>query len=359
MHRNLITARRVAAIAGTIAVMLLAGCGGPPPRPAPVIDRGADAGKKPAPKQPGATEFYTVRKGDTLYAIALEQGIDYKDLAAWNGLSDANRLVVGQQLRLRPPGSAASPAPGEGVEAVTVAPLATAPSVEGKAIGTEAAKPSTPVLIRPEKSVTGDLIKGPKAQRLPYSDDAMAQLKAAPSPFAAAGVIGSAAAAAPKSPPKAEAVPPPDAPKTDLAKVDPKPESTPPASGDDEDRVDWSWPASGKVVSSFTEGSNLKGIGIGGRAGQPVVASAGGKVVYAGSGLRGYGKLVIIKHNKTYLSVYAHNSEILVKEGQTVTKGQKIAEMGNTDADQVKLHFEIRRLGKPVDPLKFLPAAKG
>ena len=90
-----------------------------------------------------------------------------------------------------------------------------------------------------------------------------------------------------------------------------------------------------------------------------MVASAGGKVVYAGSGLRGYGKLVIIKHNKTYLSVYAHNSEILVKEGQTVTKGQKIAEMGNTDADQVKLHFEIRRLGKPVDPLKFLPAAKG
>jgi lipoprotein NlpD len=128
---------------------------------------------------------------------------------------------------------------------------------------------------------------------------------------------------------------------------------------DDEDRVNWSWPVSGKVVAAYSEAANLKGIGIGGKAGQPVLASAAGKVVYAGSGLRGYGKLVIIKHNKTYLSVYAHNSEILVKEGQTVSKGQKIAEMGNTDADQVKLHFEIRRQGKPVDPLRYLPAGKG
>ena len=92
-------------------------------------------------------------------------------------------------------------------------------------------------------------------------------------------------------------------------------------------------------------------------AGQPVLASAPGKVVYAGSGLRGYGKLIIIKHNKTYLSAYAHNREILVKEGAQVSRGQKIAEMGNTDADQVKLHFEIRRLGKPMDPSRFLPPA--
>ncbi len=103
---------------------------------------------------------------------------------------------------------------------------------------------------------------------------------------------------------------------------------------------------------------NRKGVDIVGQRGQTVVASASGKVVYSGSGLRGYGKLIIIKHNKTYLSAYAHNDQILVKEGQSVSKGQKIAEMGNSDADQVKLHFEIRKLGKPVDPAKYLPLVK-
>ena len=125
----------------------------------------------------------------------------------------------------------------------------------------------------------------------------------------------------------------------------------------DPDQLDWAWPAKGKIVAGFSETANLKGIDIAGTAGEPVRASAAGRVVYAGSGLRGYGKLIIIKHNATYLSAYAHNREILVKEGQQVTRGQKIAEMGNTDADQVKLHFEIRRLGKPMDPAKYLPPA--
>ena len=128
-----------------------------------------------------------------------------------------------------------------------------------------------------------------------------------------------------------------------------------PADGDD--KVDWVWPAKGRIVTAFSEGSSVKGIDIAGSSGQSVAASAGGKVVYAGTGLRGYGKLIIIKHNATYLSAYAHNREILVKEGQQVTRGQKIAEMGNTDADQVKLHFEIRRQCKPMDPAKYLPPA--
>jgi lipoprotein NlpD len=110
-------------------------------------------------------------------------------------------------------------------------------------------------------------------------------------------------------------------------------------------------------VGTFSETANLKGIDIAGSAGQPVVASAAGTVVYAGTGLRGYGKLIIVKHNKTYLSAYAHNREILVKEGEKVAKGQRIAEMGNTDASEVKLHFEIRRLGKPMDPARYLPPA--
>jgi lipoprotein NlpD len=133
---------------------------------------------------------------------------------------------------------------------------------------------------------------------------------------------------------------------------------SPPTPDDaDDDHLSWSWPAKGKVIAGFSESANLKGIDIAGSMGEPVVASAPGKVVYAGSGLRGYGKLIIIKHNKTYLSAYAHNREILVKEGQQVAKGQKIAEMGNSDADQVKLHFEIRRLGKPMDPARYLPPA--
>ena len=114
-------------------------------------------------------------------------------------------------------------------------------------------------------------------------------------------------------------------------------------------------PTQGKLIAGFSEPAKRKGIDISGKLGQPVVASAAGKVVYSGSGLRGYGKLIIIKHNKTYLSAYAHNDKLLVKEGQTVTRGQKIAEMGNTDADQVKLHFEVRYHGKPVDPAKYLP----
>jgi lipoprotein NlpD len=119
--------------------------------------------------------------------------------------------------------------------------------------------------------------------------------------------------------------------------------------------VQWGMPANGKIIAGFSENDHRKGIDIAGTLGQPVFASAAGKVVYRGSGLRGYGKLIIIKHNSTYLSAYAHNDKLLVKEGQMVAKGQKIAEMGSTAANRVELHFEIRKLGKPVDPAKYLP----
>ncbi|MCF8148165.1 MAG: peptidoglycan DD-metalloendopeptidase family protein [Sulfuritalea sp.] len=123
-----------------------------------------------------------------------------------------------------------------------------------------------------------------------------------------------------------------------------------------EDEVSFAWPAKGTVVGAFDESKNRKGVDIGGAAGDPVLAAAEGKVVYAGAGLRGYGNLIILKHNNTYLTAYAHNQSLLVKEDQTVKKGQKIAEMGNSDADSVKLHFEVRKLGKPVDPAQYLPA---
>jgi lipoprotein NlpD len=128
----------------------------------------------------------------------------------------------------------------------------------------------------------------------------------------------------------------------------------PPAAREGDDDVNWLWPAKGTIVSPFDE-SRTKGLAIAGKAGDPVLAAADGKVVYAGSGLRGYGNLVILKHNNTYLTAYAHNQALLVKEEQLVKRGQKIAEMGSSDAERVQLHFEIRKLGKPVDPAKFLP----
>jgi lipoprotein NlpD len=133
------------------------------------------------------------------------------------------------------------------------------------------------------------------------------------------------------------------------------PPDVPPASAGLDD-VPWAWPTSGAaiVVAGFDEQRN-KGLDLAGKPGDPVLASADGRVVYAGAGLRGYGNLIILKHNNTFLSAYAHNQALMVKEDQTVRKGQKIAEMGSSDADRVKLHFEIRRQGKPVDPAKYLP----
>lgn len=124
----------------------------------------------------------------------------------------------------------------------------------------------------------------------------------------------------------------------------------------DKKTINWIWPTKGKIISQFND--IKKGINIAGKVGQPIVAASSGKVMYAGSGIRGYGNLVIVKHTNDFLSAYAHNKSILVKEGQIVTIGTKIAEMGNSDSDNVKLHFEIRQEGKPVDPFKFLPLYK-
>jgi lipoprotein NlpD len=158
---------------------------------------------------------------------------------------------------------------------------------------------------------------------------------AAVAAVAAASAPG-AAASAPAAAPAAPAAPPP----------------APPKEGDDD--MHWMWPAAGPVIASFEDGRS-KGLEIAGKAGDPVLAAADGRVVYAGSGLRGYGNLVIVKHNATYLTAYAHNQTLLVKEDQSVRRGQKIAEMGSTDAERVQLHFEIRKQGKPIDPTRLLP----
>lgn len=300
-------------------LVLASGCSSTT-RHAPVMDR-MPAGKKTATDW--RPQMVSVKKGDTLYGIALEYGFDYKELAEWNGITPPYIIRIGQQLRLAPAQA----------DAVAVTPLkSVAPVVESL--------PVAPAAQAEHKQSDGLLKTQPKAGKIPYS----AEAEAAPPVVAL-----KAETSAPKTPPPVEAKPgtTPEDKKT-----------APSASGDDED-LEWAWPAKGKVIATFNEASNLKGVDISGKMGQPVFASAPGKVVYSGSGLRGYGKLVIIKHNKTYLSAYAHNSQILVKEGQSVAKGQRIAEMGDSDSDQVKLHFEIRRLGKPVDPLKHLPASNG
>jgi lipoprotein NlpD len=231
------------------------------PAPAAVTDNAGKAG------------YFTVRPGDTLIRIALENGQNWRDIARWNGLENPNVLEVGQVLRVTPPGANETAAPR------------TSPPASG-----------------------------------------------APAPVAAAS-SASAPRAISSAPASAQAASPA------------------------EDEVAWAWPTGGgaAVLAGFDEQKN-KGLDIGGQAGDPVLAAADGRVVYAGAGLRGYGNLIILKHNNTYLTAYAHNQSLLVKEDQTVRKGQKIAEMGASDADRVKLHFEIRRQGKPVDPSRYLPA---
>jgi lipoprotein NlpD len=252
------------------------------------------------------TRIYIVQKGDTLYSIAFLNGVDYRDVADWNKLENPAAIKIGQQLQLH------------------ITTGGTPPSKDDP-------KPVMASQV-PEKGTTKNY---PKVGKMAYTAQALAQAEKSQNETVEVPAVPVVVAAVPG--------------KTKVTPVRPV---------DNEDPLEWGMPTNGKLIAGFSENDNRKGVDIVGQRGQSVVASAAGKVVYSGSGLRGYGKLVIIKHNKTFLSAYAHNDQILVKEGQSVSKGQKIAEMGNTDADQVKLHFEIRKLGKPVDPAKYLPLVK-
>ncbi len=285
-----------------VSLALLASCASPPnkapvedrkpPRPAarPATEPAAPVAAAPATAPepikhlPGAENagrpgYYTVKPGDTLIRIGLDNGQNWRDVVRWNGIENPNLIEVGQVLRVVPPGADPTLATARGVAAARVE-------------------------VRPLE----------------------------PKP---------ASAQAPTAAPAASA---------------PLPVAVPvaPTARDADDDLGWAWPASGAVVAPFEEGKQ-KGLAIAGKVGDPVLAAADGRVVYAGSGLRGYGNLVIVKHNSTYLTAYAHNQTLLVKEDQAVRRGQKIAEMGSSDAERVQLHFEIRRQGKPVDPARLLP----
>ena len=369
--------------------LLAAGCA--TRRPAPVEDRAVTPSQPPpiaapaaAPSslaaEPPPVATYTVKRGDTLHQIALDSGLDYRDLAAWNNIENVDRIYPGQVLRLAAPGQPTAFARSETATGVTTAPLRSAPTIgESRAAS---APPSAVATVPSATAPTGHLsasaapataVAGgavivktsPKAIKEPYSEQAVRELtlaaSAVPAPpdalaMATPGGVRSDARPEIPSSVAAPAAAPAPAPQGAPGVVSPPAASASPKAGDADD-LDWAWPAKGKIIAGFSETANLKGIDIAGTAGEPVRASAPGRVVYAGSGLRGYGKLIIIKHNTTFLSAYAHNREILVKEGQQVTRGQKIAEMGSTDATQVKLHFEIRRHGKPMDPTRYLPPA--
>jgi lipoprotein NlpD len=303
----------------TLSLGLLSACS-TATRRAPIIDRAPPvAVSRPAPApapapveqpKPDARGTYTVKKGDTLLRIALDNGQDYRDLVAWNNLPNANDIKVEQVLRVAPP---------DHVAAVQTSPV-TMPE-------TRPAAPSVP-----KKTA-------PRGDKRPYTDAAMAELRK-----------DDAAKGADKND------------KPDVKADKPEVVAGVPAiipgaivRADDDEKLSWMWPSDGKIIATFDEGKN-KGIDIAGKPGQQVMAAGAGKVMYAGSGIRGYGNLVIVKHNNSLLSAYAHNRTIVVKEGQNVNKGQMIAEMGDSDSDSVKLHFEIRQQGKPVDPSRFLPS---
>ena len=255
--------------------------------PAPVVDAraakpGAAAASKsappaqtqaPAPARASA-DFYTVRRGDTLYSIALEHGADYREMAQWNHLDDPTKIRVGQQLRVTAPETAAT---------AQIGSARIAGRVESRPLESGAPPNSIPPAAKPP----------------------------------ATAVI--------KEPVRLE-----------------------PVAGQ------FIWPVKGKVLAEFAE-PRKKGIDIDGKPGDPIVAAAAGRVTYSGTGIPGMGKLVVIKHTNGFITVYAHNRDILVKEQQEVSRGQKIAELGSTDSERPKLHFQIRKGASAVDPLLYLP----
>ncbi|HET7924792.1 MAG TPA: peptidoglycan DD-metalloendopeptidase family protein [Rhodanobacteraceae bacterium] len=293
-------------LAWAFAVALgLSGCASD--GPAPVEDHSLNAGtSRPrpaasAPKRataPGGT--YRVQRGDTLYSIAFRHGVDYRDLADWNGIAPPYTIYPGRELRLSSSRATAKPRVAEAAPPPKPAAPPPAPSNVPKPA------PFEPVASSP--------------------------------PSANAGTPSRVGSPAPLPPVASPTPPPPEPPAA--------------ANGD----IAWRWPADGQVVGTYVGGDPMRqGIDIAGKAGAPVKAAADGTVVYSGNGLIGYGELIIVKHSPAFLSAYGHNQKRLVQEGDKVKAGQTIAEMGSSGASRDELHFEIRKNGKPSNPIDYLP----
>jgi len=323
--------RNLQCLATLAATVLLASCG--TMRSSVVVEPAAGSGYGPRPvastPTPARTPIpggnYAVAKGDTLYSIAFRKGVDFRDLAQWNGIAAPYTIWPGQRLTLSPPAkSHAAPvaaAPGH----AGGAPVAAAPVFE------PAPAPSTPPPAGPPAATSASAPTTSPAITPPSRPAAPAVAATATTVVPVAGV--------PAAPPAT--MPPPAPAAAGVSRV--------------VSSVQWRWPAEGSLVGRFQSGDAIPGIVIAGKSGDPVRAAANGVVVYSGNGLVGYGELVIIKHNDSFLSAYGHNRKRLVKEGQRVSAGQQIAEMGSTGTTRNELEFQIRKDGNPVDPLGYLP----
>ena len=302
-----------------LIILLLSACAS---APYPSVERqiGRDGSPVPSGMREGnGRRFHVVQHGDTLYGIARRHGLDPYQLAQMNGITDPGQLEIGQEILLS--SSARQEPPGD-VSAENEPRIFAITQPDDQIFNTVAPG----VAYSPSATLKTE----PKGVMLSYSEAARDQLSA---PSRTGQSYEKVAISHPESSGERAG----------------KPIGSKKVGG-----IDWVWPTEGRIKDTFSEKS--RGVGIAGGINQPVHASASGTVVYSGSGLRGYGNLVIIKHDDTYLSAYGHNSRVLVQEGDRVVRGQKIAEMGHTDSGSAKLHFEIRKQGQPVNPLEFLPA---
>jgi lipoprotein NlpD len=311
---------------------LLVACAGPPPAPAPQTGPGTTSYR-------GTPDgYYRVRSGDNLSTVAFRYGLDWRDIARLNNIPAPYIIYPDQELRLTenipdagPGSSGTGPAEGSSQVQVTAMPSpgsSTTRSLETPRSSTMAADTSAETLPRPASA---------PSEVAPASSTDTGASPEVSAPVASANVAGTletgtAAVVGAQTPSGAAYATPAN------------------------DPARWLWPTGGRLISRFQANDPArKGIDIGGKVGQPIVASANGQVVYSGNGLLGYGELIIVKHSDRMLSAYAHNSKRLVSEGQQVGAGDQIAEMGTNDRNQAELHFEIRANGSPQDPLKYLP----
>ena len=364
-------------VAALLAAAVLAGCADS--LPAPVYEIGGTLEEREAPNVE-RPKVYIIRRGDTLAAIALEYGLDYRQLALWNQISDPDLINTGDRLRLSPPPDSptvavikpqtAAPSLQSSTGEPSLSPVReAAPAPESARIGGESAAPAA--------AGQAPIRDGPRAAKYPYSASALRKLRRAHQAKVAAAAVkaradsnsGNANNPAPASANTAQAAEvqaggSAAANSANAASIGGDAAATakslaaltkPPLLAKSRKRfgIDWSWPTAGKVIGKFTESS--KGLDIGAARRAPVYAAADGKAVYVGSGVKSYGRLVILKHKNDYLSAYAHNDLIFIKEGQRVSRGQLIAAAGDSGADRVMLHLEIRKTGKPFNPLQVLP----
>lgn len=322
--------------------LLLGGCSSNPP--APVVDLSSSpphSGLENAKSAPGGT--YHVVRGDTLYAIAFRNGVDYRELAAWNGIEPPYRIYAGQDLRLSP----SSPERAAARSATAAGPTTRAPAVASPPA------PSAPVAKNGKPAIGSGMFEDvPATPTEPARDEAASSSLPPSAPEAnAPGAVPATAAAATPSP-KSSAGEGPVKSGADT----PLPKAAGESAVNGAGGLAWRWPGKGALIGSYVVGDQTRqGIDIAGTAGDPVLAAADGEVVYSGNGLLGYGELIIVKHNASFLSAYGHNRKRLVQEGDRIKAGQQIAEMGSSASSRDELHFEIRKNGKPVNPLDYLP----